>query len=170
MDIIEFQGSIFYKIAIQGLAYIFYVLLIIYLFYKISNLITIKKLNFKDEYKNVKKEFSNTFKQKFKIGKILGITLLVGFILYIIGIFLFLFIDIIIFIFTGFGMALSQVNNPIIKLSNAILNISSSFFYSIPFIILIGIPLFFYGFCYYIFIKGIFVNIHIINHFKNNNL
>lgn len=61
--IINFQNSILYEIIRQSMAWIFYFLLVIYIFYKSYNMFFIRKLNCKDEYKEKKKQILNEIQE-----------------------------------------------------------------------------------------------------------
>ena len=54
--IIDFQNSIFYEFIRNFMACIFYILLAIYVFYKLYNIFLIKKSNCKDKYTEKKKQ------------------------------------------------------------------------------------------------------------------
>ena len=60
-SIIDFEYSFLYEFIRQGFAIIFYILLAIYVFYKIYNTIIIRKVNCKKEYQKTKKEILNQF-------------------------------------------------------------------------------------------------------------
>lgn len=161
--IINFQNSILYEFIRQCLALLFYILLAIYIFCKIYNIIFIKKINCKDEYKEKKKEILNKTKETIhrkiinKIAKFLLIFLILCVVIFA-GI---LFVNIVILIFTFFGISLEFSNSPIIMFVKNFMNVSSIFLIYIPVIIFYLIPFLFYGLIYSLLIKGIYVNINI---------
>lgn len=152
---INFQNSLFLR---QFLAWIFYALLLICIFYKIHLTFLVKKYNCKHIYTENKKKISNKINEKYKKSTKKFLLCFLVFIIICIGIMFFILsTNIIIFIFTGFGIGLSFSNSPIIFFIKNFMKSSLSFLPYILFIILYLLPIVFYVFIDSVLIKTIYV-------------
>lgn len=154
-NLINFQNSMIYDVIRNIFAYIFYILLIIWIFYKIYTTYFIKKMNCKNEYLETKTELLKKLKEE-KKGKVIGKILITILIICVCFFVITLILNIFILIFTGVGIVIND--NPILATLKKIVDFSVFVLEYIPIIIWIAIFILIYTAIYSFFIKGIYIN------------